>query len=199
MGYIKREIKKRSKLEGSKSNARQIAEDWYARAYENRKNLAVRKTPQPFLSGKIYVFEYLDPVTPNLPWWDMHPVVLALDPAGKNDLGINLNLLPIPVKEQLLDDIYTRLEGVIKNAQARNPGKEPPLNITYQEMKNYLKRYGYDFAIRQYKRHIKKNQTVVSYSNWVDISLCDFIALNGKTVWHLKREFSEWFRKNNNI
>jgi hypothetical protein len=193
MGYVKREIKRLIKEAGGKSRARSAAEDWYNAAINTRsikEAVIVRTRFQP---GKIYVFEY-DPITENLPWFDQNPVVLALEQVDGNDLGINLNLLPVILKEQLMDDLYDRMEGQINNNSTGNKNNnataQNPLRITYDGMKSYLRRYGYDFAIRQYKPNRKRRQAVVSYQNWPQIALCDFIALNGATVRSIRLLFS---------
>lgn len=193
MGYVKREIGRLSRSAGGKKKARRLAEDWYDDSLKSRRITEVVATRQRFLPGKIYTFEY-DPITENLPWFDQNPVVLAIERVDGNDLGINLNLLPVRIKEQLLDDLYTRLEGQIKNASSgnrfNNAQQQRPLRITYSGMKAYLKRYGFDFAIRQYKPNRKFRQAVVSYENWPQIALCDFIALNGATVRGIRLLFS---------
>lgn len=193
MGYVKREIRRLVKEAGGKFMARRIAEDWYQTAIRSRKLNEASKIRTRFEPGKIYVFEY-DPITEDLPWFDQNPVVLAIERVDDNDLGINLNLLPVKFKEQLMDELYDRMEGQIKNASSgnkfNNATAQRPLRITYEGMKAYLKRFGYDFAIRQYKPNRKRRQAVVSYQSWPQIALCDFITLNGATVRSIRLLFS---------
>lgn len=193
MGYVKREIRKLVKEAGSKFMARRAAEDWYQTAIRSRRLNEASKIRTRFEPGKIYVFEY-DPITEDLPWFDQNPVVLAIERVDDNDLGINLNLLPVKFKEQLMDELYDRMESQIKNASSgnkfNNATAQRPLRITYEGMKAYLKRFGYDFAIRQYKPNRKRRQAVVSYQSWPQIALCDFITLNGATVRSIRLLFS---------
>lgn len=200
MGFIKREIARLTKEAGSKKSARQFAEKWYKDSLAKKSVTEVQYVPTPFHRGKIYVFEY-DPITENLPWYDQNPIVLALNAVEGDDIGINLNLLPVKIKEQLLDDLYTRLEGQIKSASsgpaAKNATTQRPLVITYQGAKAYLDRYGFGFAIRRYKINRKTKQAVVSYQNWPQIALCDFIQLNGTSVWKIRRMFTEYNSKRN--
>lgn len=193
MGYVKREIRRLSREAGSKTLARRRAEEWYEEASRSRKLTEASMVRTRFEPGKIYVFEY-DPITKNLPWFDQNPVVLAIERIDGNDLGINLNLLPVKFKEQLMDELYDRLEGQIKNASSGskydNAARQQSLRITYDGMKAYLKRFGYDFAIRQYKPNRKQRQAVVSYQSWPKIALCDFISLNGATVRGIRLMFS---------
>ena len=195
MAYVKSEIRRLSKEAGSKTSARKEAEKWFQDSLRDRTVTEAKYTRNRFEPGKIYVFRYETPKYENeIPWWDKNPVVLAIEQVDKNDLGINLNLLPVKLKEQLLDDLYKRLEPQIKSAQkgmnALNATGQKPLKITYDGMKAYLEKFGYDFAIRQYIPERKKDQAVVSYNRWPDIALCDFIELNGATVNQIRRLFN---------
>lgn len=194
MGYVKDKIKELSKEAGSKKRARSVAESWFNESVGSRRLTEASYVRSRFEPGKIYVFNY-SPITKDLPWYDMNPVVLAIERVDDNDLGVNLNLLPVKVKEQLLDDLYRRSEGVIKNAskgsKALNAKTQTSLRITYEGMKTYLKQHGCDFAIRQYKPNRKSRQAVVSYNRWPDIALCDFISLNGTTVAQIRAMFSK--------
>ena len=193
MGYVKKRIRELSKAAGSKRRARQEAEQWYSSNLRDRSVNEAGYTTQRFVPGKIYVFNY-SPVTPDLEWFDINPVVLALERVGENDLGVNLNLLPIAVKEDLLDDLYGRMSGQIRNAtvgsKTLDANAQSGLRITYQGMKMYLRNKGCDFAIRQYKPHKKRRQATVAYERWPEMALCDFITLNGKTVRQIRLMFS---------
>lgn len=192
MGYVKKKIKELIKEAGSRKMARRNAEKWFEESSKSRSLNEVQQTRSRFEPGKIYVFDY-KPITENLPWFDANPVVLAIEHKGENDLGINLNLLPVDFKEQLLDDLYNRLEGQINNqttgSRYYDANRQGALRITYDGIKAYLKKDGYDFAIRQYIPNGKSRQSVVSYTKWPDIALCDFIELNGTTVANIRRLF----------
>jgi len=192
MGYVKNRIKELSKEAGSKSKARSASEKWFKESSKSRSLTEAQQTRSRFEPGKIYVFDY-KPITKDLPWFDASPLVLALEHKGENDLGINLNLLPNKIKEELLDTLYDRMKGQIKNATSGKRGenalRQAPLRITYEGMSAYLKRYGYDFAIRQYVPNRKIRQTVVSYTKWPEIALCDFIELHGTTIAQIRRMF----------
>lgn len=194
MGYVKKKIKELITEGGSRSRAISNAEKWFKESMRSRSLNEVKQTRDRFQPGKIYVFDY-NPITEDLPWFDKNPVVLAIEQKGKNDLGINLNLLPVIVKERLLDDLYDKLESQIKNAntgsgkKSENALKQAPLKITYGGILAYLKKFNCDFAIRQYIPSRKSKQSVVSYSKWPDIALCDFIELNGTTITEIRRLF----------
>jgi hypothetical protein len=194
MGEIKRQIRKLSREAGGKLLARKKAHSWYTTGKNKRSERSVASTGQRFRPGKIYVFEYKTPKgIDRLEWWDRNPVVLALDPYKGNDVGINLNLLPIGVKEELLDFVYDRMAGQIKSktmgSSTGDAKLQGQIGLSYGGAKGFLKRYGFDFAIRQYIPNLKSNQAVVAYENWANIALCDFIDLNGTTVGKVKAMF----------
>ena len=195
MGKIKDDIKTLSKDAGSKSRAATAARQWYDKGVKSVRESAVAKSSGQFKTGMIYVFRYEKPKhIETLPWWDKNPVVLALDPTDNgNDLGINLNLLPPDIKEDLLDMVYERMRAMIK-AQTKGPAADNAIiqrgiRLEYKGAKKFLKQYGFDFAIRQYIPQLKSNQKVVSYENWARIALCDFLELEGITISELKAQF----------
>jgi hypothetical protein len=198
MGYVKNRIKELSKESGSINAAKKTAEKWFEDSVKSRKLTEAEYTRARFEPGKIYVFEYT-PITENLPWFDKNPVVLAIEQVDGNDLGINLNLLPVEFKEQLLDDLYNRLERQINRASSGKRGLDAegqkPLRITYDGMKAYLKRFGFDFAIRQYATTRKSQQVVVAYERWPEIALCDFLELNGSSVGKIRAAFRNHLNK----
>ena len=181
MGYVRSEIRKLITEHGSKKAARSFADNWYENGRNDRKVSEVVSIREQFRPGKIYSFEYRDPITENLPWFDEHPVVLALDSKNKNDLGVNLNLLPIRIKEMLLDDIYEAVSG-------------RPQRITYDGVKNYLDRYGFGFAIRQYIPSRKRSQAVIQHESWPKIALANLIEINGATTRMVRLLHTEYMR-----
>lgn len=197
MGEIKKQIARLSREAGGKTLARRNAEFWFNTSRLKRSERGVANTGQRFRPGKIYVFDYKTPKTiDRLEWWDANPVVLALDPYQGNDVGINLNLLPVQVKEDLLDFLYDRLSGQIKSqtqgSKSEDALRQGQIMFSYSGAKAFLKRYGFDFAIRQYIPNLKTNQAVVSYENWAKITLCDFIDLNGSSVAKIRYQFRKY-------
>ena len=194
MGYVKKRINELSKEHGGKIKASKFSEKWFKDASSNKKIVEAQSTRKRFEPGKIYVFRYSPKHEEELPWFDENPVVLAIEQAGSNDFGVNLNLLPVPVKEKLLDDLYDKMH--IKSTKNDNPLHENPLRISFKGMKIYLEKYGCDFALRQYIPSRKINQTVVSYSKWPEIALCDFMELNGTNLMKIRIEFNDYLKKN---
>ena len=190
MGYVKKEIKRLSSEAGSKARARADAEKWFSEGRKNRAIRDVAKSRERFSIGKIYSFEYT-PITENLPWYDRNPVVLALNSPNKNDLGVNINLLPIKFREEMLDKVHT---AAVFGASG-DAIRESSLRITYDGMKMFLERYGFGFAVRQYIPSRKRKQTVVSYQSWPKIALCDFAALEGASYADIVRLHAQYIRK----
>jgi hypothetical protein len=200
MGKIKQDIKDLSKEHGGKVKAKRASEAWFDEASKSIRDNSVAVHSKPFKTGMIHVFRYDKPLNlKTLEWWDRNPVVLALEPhPSGTDVGINLNLLPIEFKEDLLDMIYERMKGQISTQNGRakenNATAQGQIKLIYKDAKKFLKQYGFDFAIRQYVPQLKKNQKVVSYENWAKISLCDFQDLNGIGINEVKRAFQEYYK-----
>jgi len=194
MGYVKSEIQKMIKLHGSKRAARSFADEWYDKGRSNRKVTEVSNVRERFQPGKIYSFVYKDPITKDLPWFDQHPVVLALDSKNKNDMGVNLNLLPIRVKEQMLDELYEAMKGQIAGAKGANAGRERGIRVTYDGVKAWLDRFGFGFAIRQYIVERKQLQATVAYTAWPKIALANLIELNGASVRMVRAMHSQYMK-----
>ncbi len=198
MGYVKKRIDELSKQHGGKIKASRFCEDWFEEGKNNRKVAEAQVTRTRFEAGKIYVFGYKPKYENELPWFDENPIVLAIESVGGNDFGVNLNLLPVPVKEKLLDDLYTKMNLTAKHSgnNGSDALREKPLRINYQGMKKYLETYGCDFALRQYIPARKINQAVVSYSKWPEIALCDFMELNGTNMMEIRVLFRDYLKKN---
>ena len=180
MGKLKDELKDLYKEHGGKKKAITEAESWFRRGSASR-DKTIATEASPFRPGMIYVFRYEKPkYMDELPWWDQNPVVLALDPADKNDVGINLNLLPSDIRIELLDLVYTKLYSKI-NAQRKGIKSEDarlqgPINqFTYKGAKAYLEKFGYEYAIRQYIPKLKTKQQVVSYERWGYVAITNLL------------------------
>ena len=198
MGTVKNDIRQLSREAGGKRRAAANAEEWFETTSKAVREKAVQRSARRFEPGKIYVFRYENPVSAF--WWDSNPVVLALDPADSgNDMGINLNMLPVPLKEELLDFVYEQYKQFIQSqtrgARKDNARAQAPLSLSYAGAKQFLQRYGFDFAIRQYKASRKSQQRVVAYEHWARIALCDFIELNNSTIGQIRALFAKHLRK----
>ena len=201
MGYIKQRIAELSKEYGGKVRASIACMNWYDAGVKSKTQNEAKITRTRFQPGKIYVFKYDPKYKKELPWFDANPVVLAIEQVNNNDLGINLNLLPVPYKEKLLDELFTKMRIKVDKKETDeilkiDALKEKPLRITYDGIKAYLEKDGYEFALRQYIPSRKKNQAVVSYSKWPEIALCDFMDFNKTNVMKVRLMFNDYLKKN---
>jgi len=203
MGILKKEIESYKKDNGGAVKAKKVSEEWYKaglKVFSKAPSDSVR-TNMRFRPGHIYIFSYLTPLTEDkLDWWDKNPMVLALDPskeAKHNDIGINLNLLPIKLRVELLDKVYEVYKAQIEAAKKARPNdalKQKDLKITYKEAYKFLYKFGFEFAIRQYSPKLKTKQSVVSYESWHKVATLDLIKLNGSSVFAVRKQFSEYFK-----
>ena len=201
MGYIKQRISELSKEYGGKIRASAACMNWYEASVKSKTQNEAKITRTRFQPGKIYVFKYFPKYAKELPWFDQNPVVLAIEQINNNDLGINLNLLPVPFKEKLLDELFTKMRIKVDKKETDEISKidalkEKPLRITYDGIKAYLEKYGYEFALRQYIPSRKRDQAVVSYSKWPEIALCDFMDFNKTNVLKVRLMFKNYLKKN---
>ena len=201
MGYIKQRIAELSKEHGGKIKASNACMDWYEAGVNSKTQNEAKITRTRFQPGKIYVFKYDPKYKDELPWFDRNPVVLAIEHVNNNDFGINLNLLPVPFKEKLMDELFTKMrikfdKKNTENSKGADALKEKPLRITYDGIKAYLEKYGYDFALRQYIPSRKRDQAVVSYSKWPEIALCDFMSFKKTNVMKVRLMFKDYLKKN---
>ena len=91
--------------------------------------------------------------------------------------------------------VYERYQGYLKG-QTNKPAKaQGPLSLSYDGAKNFLSKFGFDFAIRQYIPSRKAQQAVVSYEHWSRIALCDFLELEGKTIGAIRAQFRNHLNK----
>lgn len=198
MGYVKKRIRELTREHGNRNAATKKITKWFNDSINDKAVVETKSTRARFQPGKIYTFNYSPKYIKELPWFDENPIVLSIEQIGGNDFGVNLNLLPTELKEKLLDDTYERMAGIIKNANAttKNPLIESQLTISYEGMKKYLKKFGYDFALRQYIPANKNNQVVISYSKWPEIALCNLMELNGTNIQEVLTRFADYFKKN---
>ena len=210
MGYIKQRIAELSKEFGGKIKASIACMEWFQEGIKSKTTNEAKITRTRFQPGKIYVFKYVPKYAKELPWFDENPVVLAIEQVNNNDLGINLNLLPVPFKEKLLDELFTKMNIKVDKKESDiiseilgietpngvNALKEKPLRITYEGIKAYLEKDGYEFALRQYIPSRKKDQAVVSYSKWPEIALCDFMEFKKTNVMKVRLMFRDYLKKN---
>lgn len=129
----------------------------------------VRTNPQKLLAGsggtkrllpgRLYMFKY-NPINkgkPNLPYYDMFPVVLVINVYDNYFQGINFHYLPPQFRAELMDELYKYI--IAPGVQSKDIGASirARLNtdrVNYQFM---AKRYQLRSFKPAFKRYNKKN------------------------------------------
>lgn len=164
----------------SVANARKAANRWY-KQYKKDSNVVTLKNLYP---GRIYNFKYIKPITKNLKWWDLNPLVFALKPISKDyDIGINLNLVPIGVRRKIIEFFHN------KNI--------PPSNITYNSVKLILKKYRCSFAVRKYYAQNKQSVIEFAKQDWHKVYLLELLNLKGIHTGMLTEIYNDYLKRIN--
>lgn len=200
MGKLRSEVRSLIQNMRGLKPAQEEARDWYLNTLKSTGDTSVRRTGEPFIPGKIYVFRYETPVTEDkLPWWDKNPVVLSLGRKDGKDIGINLNLLPHTVRLNILDRIHEQYEPLIDDTLNRNVinvSDQPGIiSLNYNNAKRFLSRMGFTYAIRTYITTLRKNTGIVSYNEWRRVVLLDFIDVAKGSRGQARGGFSKHVKK----
>lgn len=112
-------------------------------------------------SGSMLFFKYPNPKTPlnKLKMFDKYPLIILLRKSGRHFLGINSHWIPKPLKEPLLKMIIKLNSQRIKN--------DKTIQITYQEIKEFLVRNGLDkIAVKKYLINRIVGLQYIPYKEW---------------------------------
>lgn len=205
MPEFRQVIDDRIKSAGTRRRVQQQAQEFVSNGLGDSKNMAIVKTNQRFLPGKIYVFDYDEPVTAEkMPWWDAEPVVLSLGQDSGTDLGINLNLFPSKEREMIIEKIFNTFQGKIESATRGNYNENalrqlPLAQMEYTRIINMMRRYGIGYGVRRYLPNLKKNQGVIAYEKWVDISLVEGGNIQGAGIGQVHAGFRKYIKSKNLI
>lgn len=196
MGILKQQIDSLIKECRGLDIAKKDSFNWYKKVAMSNGDTSVTTVSGPFVPGKIYIFRYENPVTIHkLKWWDKNPLVLSLGRIDGKDIGINLNLLPYKFKIYLLDSIYEHYSSKIESNIKRGKGDaaiEPNLpQFNYDKIKFFLKKNGFNFAIRCYITSLRKNTRVISFSKWNKVALID---INNFSNIDVNKVYSEFYK-----
>jgi len=193
-------IKDREKAAGTRADVIAQARDFMTNGLGDSKNMAIVKTNQRFLPGKIYLFEYEDPITiDRMPWFDAEPIVLSLGQDGPTDIGINLNLFPSREREIIVEKIFNTFQGKIESATRGNYNEnalrqQPLAQCEYSRIINMMRRYGVGYGIRRYVPNLKSNQGVIAYEKWVDATLFEGGNIQGAGIGQVHAGFRKYIK-----
>lgn len=95
--------------------------------------------------GNFITFKYTNPITPlkRLKFYDANPVDVILDIRGNDMLCLNFHYAPRVFRKSIIKFILKINQYRIK--------KDIRMKLTYQEMKEYIKRNGLEIMIKRYK------------------------------------------------
>ena len=205
MAEFRKVIADRIKAAGSRSKVVAEATNFMNNGLDDSKNMAIVKTNQRFVPGKIYLFDYDDPVTEaRMLWWDAKPVVLSLGQDGPTDIGINLNLFPSKEREVIVEKIFNTFQGKIESATrgnyTENALRQGPLaQMEYSRIINMMQRYGVGYGVRRYLPTLKKNQGVIAYEKWVDVTLVEGGSIQKGGIGVVHAGFRKYIKSKNLI
>ena len=185
-------------LRGGYNSASKKAFRWYQDALSGKKVEGIEQNRGFFKFGKIYIFNYKNPITKDtMDFYDTNPVVFSLGSTntdkGKINIGINLNFIPYKYKVALMNDIFKKYKSFINEQQdkASNlPTKQRELPIIYDELKKTLGKKMM-FAIRAYKQDKISNIYIISYEKWIDamfLKIEDIEKTNINNVYNLYKK-----------
>ena len=157
-------------------NASKESMEWY-NSIKSKKGVVDRTQDwnKMFDRGKVYIFDYNPKTADILSFYDKNPMVLSLGKLrrlgeeGPLDLAINLNFIPTDLKENILDLAYKNGKSTIRKEFENDtkPGNQREIkNFTYRSAIKVLKNTGFEFSLRSYYKHRRKNTRVLSYSEW---------------------------------
>ena len=119
----------------------------YRTAKQKRDSEEYRKMERRAIKeGSFIMFNYKNPVGKDkktLRWFDENPVNVILRLSGNDMLCLNFHFSPRVFRKSILEFIFKLNKFAIS--------KDKRFELTYQEMKEYLKRNGLELMIHRYK------------------------------------------------
>jgi hypothetical protein len=155
---------------------------WLLKKMKDDKAKDVSKNNSPFfIPGKIYVFKYKPFHKDKYPFWDEHPIVLALGkmPAaqGEMNVGLNLSWYPPAARKYIMDQVKKMYDKPMKESIKKKAGDaigQPGIPLDVYRLKLNLDQYGLSWAIRNYlPGQIESPAYVISYEHWDKMSKLD--------------------------
>ena len=205
MPEFRRVIQDRVDEAGTRRAVVNQAREFMTNGLGDSSNMAIVKTNQRFVPGKIYLFDYEEPITEaRMPWWDAEPVVLSLGQEGSTDIGLNLNLFPSREREIIVEKIFntfqSRIESATRGNYNENALRQQPLaQCEYSRIINMMRRYGIGYGVRRYLPNLKSNQGVIAYEKWVDATLFEGGNIQGAGIGQVHAGFRKYIKSKNLI
>jgi hypothetical protein len=138
-----------------------------------------------FISGKVYLAEYLTPskISDKIPFINRYPLFLFLSEEKFNDeiicKVIDLNIIPPDFRGQILKSIFDFYFDKIKSNESQIPSNQQSLGLDGKALSLLLKDTGYSYAVTGFKKQYLRNIKVVDYADWVKIPYLSVSSIQG--------------------
>lgn len=145
------------------------AVEWYRETYMNNPDRHVKR--RIMMPGTLCIFDYDTPKYKDvLDFYDTQPLVLCLTPFITKDekiriLGINLHLLPPKIRKLVLYQCFMFYKSEY-TGQLFSDKKALQVNVTWQQIKKQLERFGAGFAVRLYIPSLQRNVVEFLQDDW---------------------------------
>lgn len=220
--YLKIRARREGFIKDAKGldNASAVALEWL-RDSKTSKNSRIKKIEdvRGYIPGKMYVFDYPDPLYPMEPY-DQKPVVICLGETGRDSarlmagftgryyreyltkpgymIGININFIPEPIKPHFLqgwvDFFKPQLMMQFQSPRGLNVERQTALQFKYSDLFSLEKTFFFSYAIRMYYLPGINNGTELTYENWYLASCIIPRSFKGTNLSQIGEGYREYIR-----
>lgn len=201
-------------------NASNAVQDWLKES-RTTKNSRIKKIEDVtgYMPGKMYVFDYPDPLYPMEPY-DQKPVVICLGETGRDSarlmagffgryyreyltkpgymIGININYIPEQIKPHFLqgwvDFFKPQLMMQFQSPRGLNVNLQTALQFKYSDLFSLEKTFFFSYAIRMYYLPGINNGTELTYENWHLASCIVPRFFKGTNLVQIEAGYREYIR-----
>lgn len=136
--------------------------------------------------GKLYLFAYDPKWKDKLPYYDTFPLVFPFRVDGDRFLGLNIHYIHPILRAQLMDALYTLVDGRFKNDNKR-------LRLSYEVLKSASRFSAFKPCIKEYLNgHVQSKFLLIPYDQWDIASMLPMARFQ-------KRAQSEVWKESQNI
>ena len=135
--------------------------------------------------GNMYFFAYDAKTKDTLPYWDAFPLIFPFRIDGNRIYGLNLHYLPLPLRAQLMDALYSTVDNRYKNENKR-------LRISYELLNGASKFSAFKPCIKSYlSDHFRSRFLKIPYEQWdiaMMLPLQRFQKASQSHVWDVSKD-----------
>lgn len=178
------------------ANPASTAVHWY-KSYSKDTDVQLKR--EFMKQAHLYIFDYPDPKYKDiLKFFDTQPLVLCLGQTtsveySKNNIGINLHLLPPKVRRLVLFEVWRLYSTAFKKNLYTENTKE--IQIPWEMLKKHLEKYGIGFAVRTYIPPRQKNVIEFRYEDWSKAIWIPSAGYSKITAPELEKEWRAFVNK----